>query len=163
MCVCVCVHEAYVYFNHMCYSISQTLLEKKPYLEQSTHHGNTPMHVVGAFLSELFFDLSSHSLKRRRTGSQVARMSSQSTHILHSCHGFSQSQLIRLIISIFGGVPESFEVFHCRHTTTEEEIRLFLNPKRATKRPFQFLMLEINKLSYQLQEVCTGTCTLFYI
>ena len=112
----------------------------------------TPMHVVGFFLAELFknLDLSNHSLKRRRPS---VISSSQSTHILHSCSGFTQSQLIRLIISIYGGVPEAFEVFHCRSTTTEEDLRLFLNPKRATKHPFQYLILEVNKLSYQLQEV----------
>jgi hypothetical protein len=58
---------------------------------------------------------------------------------------------------VFGGVPEPFEVFHCRPTVTEEELRLFLNPKRATKHPFQYLILEVNKLPYQLQEVCVGT------
>ncbi len=69
--------------------------------------------------------------------------------------GFTQSQLLRLIISIYGGVPEAFEVYHCRSTSTEEELRLFMNPKRATKRPFQYLILEVNKLPYRLQEVRT--------
>ena len=119
--------------------------------------GNTPMHVVGSFLAALFqnFELSTYTLKHRRPSSVLSRSpSSQSAHILHSCQGFTQSQLLRLIISIYGGVPEVFEVFHCRHNTTEEELRLFLNPKRATKRPFQYLILEVNRLPYQLQEVC---------
>ena len=117
---------------------------------------DTPMHTVGAFLSSLFknFELSSHSLKRRRPSVPSRTNPSQSTHILHSCKGYSQGQLLRLIISIYGGVPEAFEVFHCRATTTEEELRLFLNPRRATKRPFQYLILEVNRLPYQLQEVC---------
>ena len=63
---------------------------------------------------------------------------------------------MRLIISIYGGVPEAFEVFHCRPTTTEEELRLFLNPRRATKKPFQYMILEVNRLPYPLQEV--GGC-----
>ncbi len=63
---------------------------------------------------------------------------------------------MRLIISIYGGVPEAFEVFHCRATTTEEELRLFLSPQRATKRPFQYLILEVNRLPYPLQEVRVG-------
>ena len=119
--------------------------------------GNTPMHVVGSFLAALFqnFELSTYTLKHRRPSSLLSHSpSSQSAHILHSCQGFTQSQLLRLIISIYGGVPEVFEVFHCRHNTTEEELRLFLNPKRATKRPFQYLILEVNRLPYQLQEVC---------
>ena len=75
--------------------------------------------------------------------------------LLYTHTGFSQSQLLRLVISIYGGVPEAFEVYHCRATSTEEEIRLFMNPKRATKRPFQYLILEVNKLPYRLQEVRT--------
>ena len=127
---------------------------------------DTPMHVVGAFLSALYgnFELSTHSLtlKRCRTSSSMASkaLSNQSTHVLHSCKGFSQSQLIRLIISVYGGVPEPFEVLHCQPTTTEEELRLFLSPKRATKRPFQYLLLEVNKLPYQLQEVCVIVLTI---
>lgn len=119
---------------------------------------NTPIHTVGAFLSELFrnFELSSYSLKKRRPSMPVLRsMSPQSTHILHSCQGYNQSQIVRLIISIYGGVPEAFEVFRCRPNTTKEEIYLFLNPKRATKRPFQYLIVEVNKLPYYLQEVHT--------
>ena len=77
----------------------------------------------------------------------------QSTLILHSCPGYSQSQIIRLIIHIYGGVAEPFEVLRCQRNTTKEEIQLFLNPMRAMKRPFQFLILEVNKLAYQLQEV----------
>ena len=77
----------------------------------------------------------------------------QSTLILHSCLGYSHSQIIRLIIHIYGGVPEPFEVLRCQRNTTKEEIQLFLNPMRAVRRPFQFLILDVNKLAYQLQEV----------
>jgi len=137
----------------------QELLSRGRYCldEEESRSGNTPMHLVGSFLAALFrnFELSSHSLKRRRPSTLISRSSSsQSTHFLHSCQGFTQSQLLRLIISIYGGVPEVFEVFHCRQNTTEEDLKLFLNPKRATKRPFQYLILEVNRLPYQLQEVC---------
>lgn len=137
----------------------QELLSRGRYCldEEESRSGNTPMHLVGSFLAALFrnFELSSHSLKRRRPSTFISRSSSsQSTHFLHSCQGFTQSQLLRLIISIYGGVPEVFEVFHCRQNTTEEDLKLFLNPKRATKRPFQYLILEVNRLPYQLQEVC---------
>ncbi len=136
--------------------IIQDLTRTKPYLFEEQASGTTPMHLVGAFLSALFenSDLSTNSLKRRRGVSSISRsMSQQSTHILHSCQQFTAGQIIRTMIGIFGGVPEPFEVFHCRPTVTEEELRLFLNPKRATKHPFQYLILEVNKLPYQLQEV----------
>lgn len=116
---------------------------------------STYMHVVGIFLSELFktIGVSAQSPSRRRPPTSNHITPSHSTHVLHSCCGFSQNQLVRLIISIYGGIPEPFEVFHCQQTTTEEELRLFLNPKRPTRHPFQYLILEVNNLQYQLQEV----------
>ena len=112
------------------------------------------MHIVGTFLAQLFNNsqLSCHFLNKRRP-SGIQSTSTQSAQILHSCPGYSQSQIIRLIIHIYGGVPEAFEVLRCRSNTTKEEIQLFLNPRRAMKRPFQFLILEVNKLTSQLQEV----------
>lgn len=120
------------------------------------------MHVVGAFLSELFrtVGVTAQSPARKRPTDGVPQITTftQSAHILHSCCGFSQNQLVRLIISIYGGIPEPFEVFRCHPTTTEEELRLFLNPKRPTRHPFQYLMLEVNSLQYQLQEVGKHAC-----
>ena len=136
--------------------VFQKLMRHEPYLFREQDFDSTPMHVVEVFLSALFKNsgLSMNSLKRRRTTSTLSRtMSQQSKHILHSCQGYTPSQLLRTIISVFGSVPEPFEMFHCRPTVTEEELRLFLNPKRATKHPFQYLILEVNKLPYQLQEV----------
>ena len=136
----------------------QELLDTKRKRSLSSTFSTSPMQTVGSFLGHLFknLELSNHSLKRRRRSSSLVRsVSSQSTHILHSCKGYTQSQLLRLIITIYGGVPEAFEVFHCRPTTTEEDLGLFLNPRRATKRPFQYLILEVNCLPYELQEVCT--------
>jgi hypothetical protein len=70
---------------------------------------------------------------------------------LHFCPGYTQDGLIRVIIGLYSGVPESFEVFRCRCNTTEGELNLFL--KRAAKFPTQYLILEVNKLPYKLQEV----------
>ena len=162
-CTCMCddlYHSRHgvLYVMYMCIS-SQELLASRPHNDS----GSTPMHIVGAFLAALFsnFELSSYSLKKRRTSSAVTQsMTAQCTKVLYSCPGFTQSQLLRLIIQTYGGAPEVFEVFHCRPTTTEEELQLFLNYKRATKRPFQYLILEVNKLSYPLQEVSTGAGSL---
>ena len=78
--------------------------------------------------------------------------------LLHFCPDYSQDRLVRVIVGLYNGVPESFEVFHCRPTTTEEELNLFL--KRASKYPLQYLILEVNKLSYKLQEVSIPKWTL---
>ena len=123
------------------------------------------MHVVGEFLGMVF---NNHSLPKRcgesLTQSQsITRLSlsTEPTQMLHYCPGYSQAQLIRLIVFIYNGVPEAFEVFHCHPTSTEEEVDLFM--KRVAKHPLQYLVLEINRLPFKLQEVrfvcnCTLQC-----
>ena len=111
------------------------------------------MRVVGTFLGMVF---NNHSLPKR-CGENVSRHSSSDpTQLLHYCPRYSQLQLICLIISIYDGVPEAFEVFHCHPSSTEEEIRLFL--KRVAKHPLQYLILEVNLLPFRLQEVCVPYC-----
>ena len=43
-------------------------------------------------------------------------------------------------------------MLHCKVTTTEEELGLFL--KRASTQPSRYLILGVNKLPFKLQEVC---------
>lgn len=113
------------------------------------------MHVVGRFLGMLF---NNHTLPKRcgegfsrpRSVSRLS-ISTEPTQLLHYCPRYSQTQLVRLIVSIYDGVPEAFEVFHCRPSSTEEELGLFL--KRAAKHPLQYLILEVNRLPFKLQEV----------
>ena len=113
------------------------------------------MEAVGCFLEEL---LHNHKLPRRSSkGMQCPRSVSQfpgtpdANQSLHYAPKYSQAELIRLIVSIYGGVPESFEVFHCRSTSTEEELSLFL--ERMAKQPLRYMVLEVNKLPFRLQEV----------
>lgn len=77
--------------------------------------------------------------------------------MLHYCPSYSQAELIQIIVSIYDGVPESFEVFRCRPSSTEEELSLFL--KRVAKHPLQFLLLNVNHLPFKLQEVRGGAGT----
>ena len=77
---------------------------------------------------------------------------SEPLQLLHYCPRYSQAQLIRLIVSIYNGVPEAFEVFHCHPSSTEEELSLFL--KRVAKHPLQYLILKVNRLPFKMQEVC---------
>ena len=117
------------------------------------------MEIVGGFLGDL---LQHHALPRRST--KVIRRVSSATQFpgvsdgnqfLHHAPKYQQSQLVRLIIGIYGGVPESFEVFHCRASTTQEELGLFL--ERVEKQPLRYLILEVNKLPFRLQEVSCST------
>ena len=114
------------------------------------------MVIVGEFLGMVF---KNHSLPKHRgeiftRSHSISRLplSPKPTQLLHYCPGYSQAQLICLIISIYGGVPEPFEVFRCHPMSTEEELSLFL--KRVTKHQLQYLILEVNRLPFKLQEVC---------
>jgi len=40
---------------------------------------------------------------------------------------YDNEKLLRLLIEIYDGVPESYEVFHCSEDSTEENLRLFLH------------------------------------
>ena len=123
-----------------------------------------PVRIVGAFLSSLFQDhLLPHRCQitsplRPRSITASLSMVQDFVQLLHFCPDYSQDRLVRVIVGLYNGVPESFEVFHCRPTTTEEELNLFL--KRASKYPLQYLILEVNKLSYKLQEVSIPKWTL---
>ena len=112
------------------------------------------MEIVGGFLGDL---LQNHTPPRRST--KVIRRpsatqfpgTSDANQFLHHAPKYRQSQLVRLIVSIYGGVPESFEVFHCRASSSKEELSLFL--ERVEKKPLRYLILEVNKLPFRLQEV----------
>ena len=115
---------------------------------------STPMDVVGAFLAHLFFqDIDDCCLPKQYNlaDSEVSALLQKSSHFLHSAIGYCQSLLIRLIVGIYGGLPEAFEVLHCNPTTTEQELKLFM--KRITLHPRQYVILEVNRLPYNIQEV----------
>ena len=110
---------------------------------------------MGEFLEVVF---NNHTLPKR-CGKGLSKPHSVSQYsfsepaqLLHCFPGYSQAQLIRLIVSIYDGVPETFEVFRCHPSSTKEELSLFL--KQVSKHPLQYLILEVNRLSFKLQEVC---------
>lgn len=122
-----------------------------------------PMNVVGSFLSSLlqvFNREASHSLPMRYTDDFSQLSSSQTMpfspppeekFVLHSALNFTQGELIELVLRIYGGPPEPFELLHCNAFTAEEEVKLFM--KRVYQHPRQYLVLEFNHLPFQLQEV----------
>ena len=113
------------------------------------------METVGGFLGIL---LENHSIPRRTEGAVSSFESgtyplemSSAQQFLHHAPNYEQLQLVRLIVSICDGVPESFEVFHCHSSSTQEELSLFL--ERMGKAPLKYILLEVNKLPFTLQEV----------
>ncbi len=124
------------------------------------------MDAVGLFLQHLFDDgkveLPECLLPQRynpKLSHQIRSSSSSGMpeqdelpHVLHKAPGYNQDQLIRLIVEIYGGPPEAFEVLHCRPTTSEQDLKLFI--KRISKHPTRkYVVIEVNSLPYQLQEV----------
>lgn len=114
------------------------------------------------FLDTLFLF---HVLPTSRV--QTLARSEGSHVVLHRLHGCSNAELIQLIITIYDGIPEPFEVFYCQNVPTQKELDLFL--ERARRFPRQYVMLEVNKLPYPLQEVsdvitsialCSHVCVL---
>lgn len=47
--------------------------------------------------------------------------------MVHFVPNYDNGQLLRLIIQLYNGIPESYEVFHCNEDSTEENLKLFLN------------------------------------
>ena len=120
----------------------------------------SPMRVVGMFLSVL---LQNHALPRRCSVSKdktlsfprhIRNFSNYLAQPLYFCPTYSQTDFLCLILNLFNGIPESYQVLRCQATTTEEELGLFL--KRVEQHMAHYLMLDVNRLPFKLQEVSGG-------
>ena len=127
------------------------------------------MDVVGSFLNNLFSEsgildcsLPMQPSKVSTPLEQTLFSSSQISSTFHSAPGYSQEKIIRLVLKIYGGSPEAFQVLRCTAMTTEQDLRLFM--KRVIQHPMcQYLILEVNILPFQLQEVCFSLIISVYI
>ena len=72
--------------------------------------------------------------------------------ILHVAQEYSQSDLIRLIISQCKGIPESYDIMLCTQISIKEEIQSFMKRVEKSSQRHMFI-LEVNSLPYSLQEV----------
>lgn len=111
------------------------------------------MPVVGEFMNVLFQGL---PLPHQRVLMDTAPSLPQRTHEhfvqpLYSCLSQSQLELVCLILNIFSGIPEAYQVLHCKASTTEEDLSRFL--KRVEMYRGHYLMLDVNRLPFKLQEV----------
>jgi hypothetical protein len=108
------------------------------------------MQVVGQFLADLF----SHPLVKDALSlpHQNYNVSHHFTQPLYSCPNYSQMDFLCLVLNIFTGIPETYQVLRCQVTTTEEQLNLFL--KRMEIHHAHYLVLNVNELPFKLQEVC---------
>ena len=121
------------------------------------------MEAVGSFLTNLFQVLNREIFcpLPKRYDDDLAEFSHSPTlspypeltfvDVLHSALDFTQGELIGLVLRIYGGPPEPFELLHCDNYTTEDDVKLFI--KRVCQHPRRYLVLEVNQLPFQLQEV----------
>ena len=111
------------------------------------------MEIVGSFL-DLRYLFDQGEVKKWalpvRYSKEYASLS-QANNVLYNATGCTESELVGLILGLYGGPPEAFEFLQCKPTTTEQELRLLM--KRAIQHPRLYLLAEVNNLPYQLQEV----------
>jgi hypothetical protein len=139
-------------------AVKKVITERKyQYVDQNA------MDVVGKALDEVFADsaVEEHSIKKHtakgpessKPGCCWGVTEMQSSIVLHHCpkdSTFSQKHLVMLVISLYQGAPEAFQIFHCQSSTTREELEFFF--KRVTKHPLAYFVIEINHLPLHLQE-----------
>jgi len=108
------------------------------------------MELVGKFFTSLFastvVDVNSVALPK------CIHQHSAGGAFVHIGTEYNQNQLVRLILKIFQGVPAPYSILRCCFSTNEEDLKLFM--KRTQAFPGHYLILNVNQLSYRLQEVC---------
>lgn len=141
----------------------KTLRKEILNLEQ-TNDASVSLRICGIFMDEIFkhpdvVDCSpqKYSDKDRLMYPACSRRSllysTDSVEVLHSAPGFSQGELISVIVSVYDGrLPQPYEFFRCRENTTTHELKCFLT--RAINHPLTFMILGVNHLPINLQEVC---------
>ncbi len=127
---------------------------------------DSPMLVVGQFLNVLLQDhtlpkqllLSSRetiSFPRHRAATKI------SNQPLYFCPTYSHASRLCFILEVFSRIPEPYQVLRCQATTSEEELELFL--KRAQTQTNHYLVLNVNKLPFKLQEVSGERCDIGWV
>ena len=116
---------------------------------------DNPFELCGKFLEVLVSDhnAANYLYPKRRMMAEIpmAEIPMPEGHIVHGAHKFSPDQVFRLLLQIYQGLPESFEVMRCTSITSREELDLFL--QRAVVFQYRtFVMVNVDRLSTNLQE-----------
>ena len=138
-------------------SAIESFLLKDTVLQENAQ--KSAMDVVGSFLDNIFSrdgvvecSLPMQCETISASQGQMLLSSPQMASTFHSAPGFTQGQLIRFLLEVYGGSPNAFQVLRCTPVTVEQDLRLFM--KRVVQHSMsQYLILEVNTLPFQLQEV----------
>ena len=124
----------------------------------------TPFEAVGIFLENLLInsEISNCVLpKRVKQDHKTLEVGG----ILHIAMEFTQSDIMKLLLSISECVPEYYDILYCGPHMTTQDLNLFIERCRefgrcSSSKWREFYFLEINKLLYEHQEVCSRTVAL---
>ncbi len=117
------------------------------------------MHTVGQFLKALQERAKNYLLPF--FSDTPLPPSSSPPQVLHNCLNHKMYDLTEVIVGIYRGLPQPFEVFRCHQETTEEELHLFI--ERITKHPRQYVIVQASRLSFKLQEVSGKWCAVIFV
>lgn len=119
-----------------------------------------PVEIVGNFLQKIVMEKSSQGPVSLLPASPIANIASP-TRIefclgneltLHSVHGLSPKEMLRLIFTVFSCVPKSYQLLKCSANTSRRQLAFFFN--RIEQWPdLHYLIIGVNYLSNDLQEV----------
>ena len=123
---------------------------------------NLPVEVVGKFLHSIFEDdLLLPAIRlyaivppqaANHSNVQVPAMPHMNKFTLHAVHDFTPLQMLQLILTVFDGVPNSFQIFQCTPNTTEQQLDIFFD-RAFHWNDLWYLLLGVNYLRNELQEV----------
>ena len=118
---------------------------------------SNPVQAVGCFLQVLCSSaqLSEFVFPQRFQCSQEIGVK------LYTAHDYTQEKLIRLLVSLAKGIPESFDILYCSTSTTLDDLELFMGRAKCQNLRRVFFVLGVNTLPYHIQEVSISQITSF--
>lgn len=133
--------------------MSSPVADAKPSTETSSS-----IEIVGIFMKNIFE--SNYFLETEQLA-QRYELPFQLEHDILIAKQYDQQKLIHLIISIYNGIPEHFDILRCCSATTEHDLNSFM--RRVLLIPRLYVILEVNRLSFELQEVHTYDIEMCYM
>ena len=127
---------------------------------------NLPVKVVGNFLHSIFANeflppaICLYAVIPLHNNVPTAPHVNKFT--LHAVHNSTPLQILQLILTVFDGVPNSFQIFQCTSNTTEQQLDIFFD-RAFHWNDLWYLLLGVNYLHNELQEVLSFASNNLYL
>lgn len=112
------------------------------------------LDILGDCLAELMSRISDESFRLPSRVFDYVKVIQNFGLKLHAAWHCSYSKLIALVIQLRNGVPESYDILRCDYRVSKYDLMKFFdraNGREQHSRPC--FILEVNKLTYNVQEV----------